>query len=84
MMVTRRTMELIAPAVVLAASATLVRPAAAAQPANLLEVLTMSRDLSKFVELVKAAGLEQELTKPGRWCTPAVWAAARAGRAPPC
>lgn len=68
-MVTRRTMGLMAPAVVLAAaSGALVRPAAAAvQPANLLEVLTMSGDLTKFAELVKAAGLEQELTKPGRF-----------------
>jgi uncharacterized surface protein with fasciclin (FAS1) repeats len=67
-MVTRRTMGLMAPAIALAVTGvTLTRPAAAAQPTNLLDVLTMSGDLTKFAQLVKAAGLEQELTKPGRF-----------------
>ncbi|WP_439576539.1 fasciclin domain-containing protein [Elioraea sp.] len=67
-MVTRRTMGLMAPAVALAATGVaLTRPAQAARPTNLLEVLKISGDLRKFAELVKLAGLEQELTKPGRF-----------------
>jgi uncharacterized surface protein with fasciclin (FAS1) repeats len=65
-MVARRNLGLAASAVVLAGvGGTLVRPAAAAQPATLLEVLKVSRDLSKFAALVKEAGLEGELAKPG-------------------
>jgi uncharacterized surface protein with fasciclin (FAS1) repeats len=68
-MVTRRTIGLAASAVALAAGgATLLRPtAAAARTMTLLDVVNVSRDLSRFAGLVKAAGLEGELSKPGQF-----------------
>lgn len=68
-MVTRRTLGLAASAVALAAGgSTLLRPtAASAQAMTLLDVVNVSRDLSRFAALVKAAGIEGELTRPGRF-----------------
>lgn len=68
-MVTRRTMGLAASAVALAAggSALLHPTAASAQTMTLLDVVKVSRDLSRFAALVTAAGIEGELTKPGQF-----------------
>lgn len=71
-MISRRTMGVAASAVALAAAGGVVATPAAAQlgtgqDMTLLGVLKASRDLSIFAKLVKTAGLEDELAKPGRF-----------------
>jgi len=70
-MVSRRTLGLAASAVALASAGSLAAQPAAAQTGSrsmtLLEVLAASRDLTVFAGLVKAAELEGELGKPGRF-----------------
>lgn len=66
-MVTRRSIGLAAPALVLAAGAAALPRPASAQAMTLLDVVNVSRDLSRFAGLVKAAGVEGELTRPGQF-----------------
>lgn len=66
-MMTRRTLGIVASAATLATAGATPARAQRMPFANLLDAVSASRDLSRFVALVKAAGIEDQLTRAGQF-----------------
>lgn len=66
-MMTRRTLGIAAAAVTLAGAGTTPAWAQRMPFATLLDAVAASRDLSRFAALVKAAGIEDQLTRAGQF-----------------
>jgi uncharacterized surface protein with fasciclin (FAS1) repeats len=66
-MVTKRMLGIAAASAALAAAGATPARAQRMPFATLLDAVTASRDLSRFVALVKAAGIEDQLTRPGQF-----------------
>ena len=66
-MMTRRTLGVAASAVTLAAAGATPARAQRMPFSTLLDAVTASRDLSRFAALVKAAGIEDQLTRAGQF-----------------